>query len=123
MFHNHLSLLLSFSVHPSFSLTLTLTLILTLNLTGMDTAFDCSGYKFLDSRDKDGGRKNILKGLGKAHTAGRTLDRILRRQNSTLLSLKPSEASLRNDQSLIDKKLRYESFSLFSLHLSLNTFS
>ena len=35
----------------------------------MEGAIDCKSYQFLDARDRDGGRKSLLRGLAKVpHT-------------------------------------------------------
>ena len=35
------------------------------DMIGMEGAIDCKSYQFLDARDRDGGRKSLLRGLAK----------------------------------------------------------
>ena len=47
---------------------LKLFLSLTPTPSGMAGAMDCKSYQFLDARDRDGGRKSLLRGLAKVST-------------------------------------------------------
>ena len=70
-----LSLSISFSLLLFFSHTLS-HFIISLSHTyvdfiGMAGSIDCKSYQFLDARDRDGGRKSLLRGLAKVNNGAR----------------------------------------------------
>ena len=50
---------------------------------GMAGSIDCKSYQFLDARDRDGGRKSLLRGLAKVRTKRRKRKRLRRKRLRT----------------------------------------
>lgn len=46
---------------------------------GMEGSINCRNYSFMDSRDREAGRKNMLKSYTKAFTKAKNLDRVIRK--------------------------------------------
>jgi hypothetical protein len=46
---------------------------------GMEGSINCRAYQFMDSREREGGKKNMLKSYSKAFTKAKNLDRVIRK--------------------------------------------
>jgi len=71
---------------------------------GMEGSINCRSYQYMDSREREAGKKNMLKGYSKAFTKAKNLDRVIRKNVYLAEQIQQLEQKRRRVEDLESRK-------------------